>query len=278
MTDDRQTEIDRIDQARREREDALLALLLALMAQSRSHAVHAARSGYDAAQAARNPILGDSGGHFIGMPPVLTAGWLDAYEDGRAIAGTMTGEEVPPMEPGELAEIERAFRRGAQEYAETLADKISDGVKRAQVTAKTPGDELAAIRKVYIDNQVTRLHPGHLAAGVEAQVISAHNGGIVSGAKKLPMLWGFEHVSVVDEATTPICLCRAGLKLPKDHPYWRGRNFPSLHFGCRSFIRVLLYSDNPVESDWLPDIPAAPGFGYLPLLGYLPVSGPYQYA
>lgn len=262
---------EKVEDERRSREEALLLLLLALCVTARSHAVYAARSGNDSAEAARAVILGDNGGHFIGATPIVTAASLNAWEAGYAFGPEMIGEEPTPPPQSLAARAEEYYVGTARAYASDLASRVTGGIHAVVHLALEPTEEVRAIRDVFSDNQMTRQRSARLETDVERTIVSAHNTGIFCGTRVLPKLWGFRHVSVLDGGTTACCRERAGLSLPKDHPYWLDDSFPPLHFSCRSYWRPLRSGDRFTESNTLPTTRPDPGFGKLPPLGYLPI-------
>lgn len=262
---------EKVEEERRSREEALILLLLALCVTARSHAVYAARSGNDPADAARAVVLGDNGGHFIGAAPIVTAASLDAWEAGYGFGPEMIGEEPTPPSQSLVVKAEEYYATVARAYVSDLAGRVTSGIHAAVYLALEPTAEVQAIRDVFVSNQLTRQHHARLETDVERTIVSAHNAGIYAGTRTLPKLWGFRHVSVLDEGTTACCRERAGLTLHKDHPYWHDDNWVPLHWSCRSLIRPVRIGERLTESTTLPTTPADPGFGKLPALGYLPI-------
>lgn len=268
MTDDDQADIDRIEADRKRRERDLLLLLLGLTWNSRSHAVYAARSGTDAtvypARAARQVILGDNGGHFIGAAPLIVQAQEDAFERGYWRAGRLIGEHPEPISDDLRQSVLAQFRDSALRYAKDLARKIGDAINEVLGLALSPQDELAAIRKVYDDLQISRKQPGHFVSEIEARIVGAYNGGLYFAGLASALVTGLSHRSVIDKATTTICLQRDGLILPLTDPYWQ-RGICPLHWGCRSINLPVTGDFTP--SEWRPSEPPAEGFGYPPNWG-----------
>jgi SPP1 gp7 family putative phage head morphogenesis protein len=270
VTDTDPQQIDAIERDRRRRERDLLELLAALTWTSRSHAVHAARSGNDPVAAARMVFLGDNGGHFIGAAPIVVAAQSQAYDAGYRRAGKIAGGTLPPvpLEDSARQQVMSQYRQAATDYSRDLADRVGNGIRTVVNEAMGPREELRAIRGVFDDLRISRKSPGAYEADAERAVCTAYNAGMMHGAHAvgadpLHHLCGFEHVSVIDSGTTEICKQRHGLRLPADHPYWK-TNWCPLHFGCRSvnyplFGRTLT---NPTVT--LPTEPPAPGFGHAP--------------
>jgi SPP1 gp7 family putative phage head morphogenesis protein len=71
--------------------------------------------------------------------------------------------------------------------------------------------------------------------------------------------------AVLDSRTTEICRARNGTVLPADDPWWR-RNWPPLHFNCRSGVRPLTEAEarrrGVVQEP--PSEPPQQGFGLAP--------------
>lgn len=261
MTETPQQTIARLDKERRKREDALLLLLLGLMSTSRSHAVHAARIGAQPADAARMVIMGDRGGHFVGMPPVITAARLAAYKAGYASGAELVAEGAKGEAPSEsdLSQAEESFRIQSEKYAADLADKIDVKIEAAQSKALGPAEEVAEIRRVFQAVQVTRKHYAQLATAVERIIVDGFGGGMKKayadiGGKDLIL----RHYSILDNGTTDICEDRDMLTLYADDAYWDA-NTPQLHWGCRSV--VLPAEPGAVLSNRYPTVPPSPGFG-----------------
>lgn len=276
MSDDDQQQIDRIEADRRRRERDLLALLLALTWNSRSHAIHAARSGNDPVAAARMVFLGDGANYFLGAAPVVVAAQSQAWDAGYRRVGRMAGVTMPPVPPDDEARgaVMTQYRQAAADYARNLADRVGNGIRGVLNEAMGPQEELQAIRGVFDELRISRKEPGAYVADAERAVCESYNAGMWHGAHvadavgqdPLHHLCGFEHVSVLDSGTTQICRQRHGLRLPPDHPYWRTGGHPPLHWGCRSVLKSLWGAKLTNESTTLPTEPPAPGFGYAPSL------------
>lgn len=268
MTPDEQAQLDQIEKERREREWDLLALLLAVCATSRSHAVHAVRSGNDPATAARTVILGDNGGFFLGVAPLVAQAQVDAYEAGLRRVGEMVSGHA--IEPTDLKEITARYKAQADDYAKDLADRIGNGIREVERQALEPHEELQAIRFVFRNGQLTRQVSGRLESDVEAAICGAYSDGMMGGyhapAIRL-LLKGLRHESILDENTTPICRQRHNVQLPVDHPYWQTNKTP-LHWRCRSVIMPILKDFDPTRPEDMPTIPPMAGFG----LGAIPVA------
>lgn len=268
MSDADQANIDRIERDRRRRERELLLLLLALCTTSRNHAVYAARSGNDPAAAARMVILGDSGGHFVGVAPIIVQAQADAYLAGfrrtlRLVGVDTRGQNVPTPDPEDVKEAIAAYKAAADQYAGDLADTVGNGIRQAEAAATDPKEELTRIRFVFRNGQLTRQHFGRLAADAETSVCEAYSDGMMGGyyhpAIRL-LVKGLRHESILDERTTDICRERDGVALPLNHSYWN-RNRPPLHWRCRSILLPILKDFTPTPDSELPIIAPMPGFG-----------------
>ncbi len=70
--------------------------------------------------------------------------------------------------------------------------------------------------------------------------------------------------AVLDNRTTEICRTRNGTVLPADDPWWY-RNWPPLHFNCRSGVRPLTEAEAARRTIGRPDtVPPQDGFGSAP--------------
>jgi SPP1 gp7 family putative phage head morphogenesis protein len=71
--------------------------------------------------------------------------------------------------------------------------------------------------------------------------------------------------AVLDSRTTEICRARNGTVLPADHPWW-SRNWPPLHFNCRSGVRPLTEAEARRRgvAQETPSVSPQPGFGMAP--------------
>lgn len=267
MTPDEQDNVDRIERDRRRRERELLALLLALLATSRSHAIHADRLGHDAAAAATTVLLGDNGGFFVGMAPLIVAAQDEAYDAGFRRAARLTGTmPIPEIDAGQKQAAIAEFQGDAQQTARELADTISAGIRDVTRKAMGPKEELEAMRFVFRKGQLTREHPGRLEARSTAAILEAYNAGLWAGYFNpfiRPKVVALRHVSVIDNSTTAICRERHGITLPVTDDYWLS-NWPGLHWGCRSCVLPILVGQKWEPTHYRPINDPQPGFGQAP--------------
>lgn len=248
--------IAKIERARQRREDELLLLLLMLSDEARRDVAVALKHGL--------PVDGIIANTFARAVPAIAGTMADAHMDAYARFGRITGHDVSRSDAGELAALmalyEPSARQAAQAQTQTLQQALRDGL------AKFPDEAPKMLAQSAFDNAgYSRAYSSGLDSGAERAVVAASNFGIYSAARGIGDKLGMEillrHYSVVDEATTDICLDRDGLTLPATDSYWL-RSIPSLHFRCRSI--VLPAPAGAEISQWRPTVPVAPGFGYAP--------------
>lgn len=240
MTTEEQKELD---DARRRREEELLLLLLLLIAGAYSQSFVTG----DAAGVFRTMLLGNG---VTAIAESMAETHLDAEE--IAIKRYGLGLEIDPAFT--LAELIELYTAQAREMADAMVESL------LKALAANGGDIEAAL----IAAKYTRSDSTNIEIGVERQIVSASNGGLVVGALQGGRITGLRHVSVLDDRTSEICIERGkgtGIQLPANHPYWL-KNWPSLHGHCRSIIEPLLGVYE--ESTRLPEIPPAPGYGKAP--------------
>lgn len=250
MTDSQREIIDKIEADRRKREEEELLLLLLLI----DDGAHTD----DAATSIRSALSTRGVG-------VMAETMAEAHIDGAAIHADV--HTLARIDAGR-ADLIRQYTPQAQATAQAMADAIKTAIDEYKPTAEQPANDI--IREALKKAGYTAEHPRNLKIGIERNVVSAGNAGLVAGGiasvtrtggapKKPP---GLRHVSVIDVRTTDICLPRDGLQLACNHPYWR-ENWPSLHPRCRSIIFPLVGDYDAAESirNFLrPD----PGYGIAP--------------
>lgn len=266
-----------------------------------SVAGHAIALGHDPVQAIRRVIYGDAGLHLPGLRGIVTKAMEDSWVNGYQRAFILAKQPLPeakdipiyeglPRPPDEATETPLPiYVHGPSRFA-AAAGTLLDGlytslgrlIEQAVVEARAAGmttmQVVTAVRQAFIRYGWTRTEPqavnpeskgspGFAAAGVATNaVLQAWGAGYWSGMQN-PLIdtkvSGHRHVSVVDDATSEICLDRDQLVLPKDDPYWRGRAIPPLHNHCRSVV-IPVYG----KQDWSerhPTVPVNPPWGTSPL-------------
>jgi hypothetical protein len=262
-----------VERERRKREDELLLLLLLTLSSAEHDAQTAAVHGFAVAPVLQNVIGGNPFTGHRGVAPTLARGMAKAHRTGYRRAGLMVGTTlIERSDAGTLEELIDQYTPQAEAAAAAMVATLTDETVTAVARARVDGGDAKAVRLAVVDAFVRtgydRSNPYALDLGVERAVVSAHNGGIISGAvdyKLAPSVTGLRHVSVLDSQTTEICQQRNGLQLPVTHPYWHF-NCPSLHPRCRSVLRILTGRFTPSET--LPTEPPFPGWGAAPV-GFL---------
>lgn len=266
MTPAERQRIEAIEKARKKREDEELLLLLLLLDDEIDIAIQvSAASRYVLGSPASMRTVAASIRHGLltrGVP-VLAEGMAGAHIDGVGIYGG----------PGAAADAQRDIEKLIRQYAPVAtqtATAMADAIETAlDLYVATPDRPTNLIKDALKLAGYTVDSPRALKIGIERNVVSAGNAGLlaggigsiryVPGVRRRPP--GLRHVSVLDGATTAICRSRDGLTLPITDPYWLV-NWPSLHARCRSIIAFL--SDDYDVSDWRPGIPPDPGYGVAP--------------
>jgi hypothetical protein len=267
MTDDA-AELERVERERRAREDELLLLILALMSTARRDAAAVLTHGGDPGYAIRSVVTGTNG--FRGVAPLIARTMAQAHRDGYRRAGLMAGTRaVERADAGTLAALVDLYMPGAREAAAAMAATLVQAVYEAVAQARSEGTAGTALRRTVREAfdaaGYTPTHDRGADLATERAVVSAHSFGIISAAIGAPALQGIvtglEHRSILDSSTTDICRERHELRLPVTAAYWR-TNTPSLHFRCRSSLRILTKPFTPTAT--LPQTPPMPGFGSPP--------------
>lgn len=264
-----------------------------------SVAGHAIALGHDPVQAIRRVIYGDAGLHLPGLRGIVTRAMEDAWVNGYQRAFILAKQPLPeakdipiyegaPRPPDEATETPLPiYVHGPSRFAAaagTLLDRlyaslgrlIEQAVAEALTAGMTTMQVVAAVRQAFIRYGWTRTEPqvvnpeskgspGFAAAALATSaILDAWNAGYWGGLNSpavMVKLTAFTHHTVMDGNETDICHERNGLTLPPNDTYWL-HGWPSLHRGCRSVISGHF---EPVDmSDWLPEIPPAPGFGAAP--------------
>lgn len=280
MTDPEQKELERIEKQRREREAALLLLLLGLIYEARRFVGSAIRMGNDPVEPIRKVIFGDAVLHLPGLPGAITGAMADSYAAGYAKVFDLAGVDVLPLyHPGLLD----SYKSAAVDVATDVATQLAGIVRQGMADARTAGLRTAAMARAVMlaftrygftrfdpksVNPLSKGSPGFAAQGIATNVVlTAYGSGMFSGYQSPAVaakLSGYRHVSVLDHRTSAICRNRDGLVLPKNNPYWFGPSVPPLHNHCRSILLPTFGSQD--WSTWLPTVPVdAPwGTGLLP--------------
>jgi hypothetical protein len=263
---------DAIERDRRRREDELLILLLLLADGLRYEIYRDLRDGLElryldthldrfAARATRE--IADS--------------MAQAHRTAYFRLGKFTDGQIGRADADSTAHLRSSYTPQATAAAQAMADSLRTAVlsgvaeQRQAASSVRVGlasdadravaglSDKAVIKRAFDTAGYTAAHPQALDAGVERAIVGASNSGMYVAINSMPIALGIRHVSIIDEATTPICRERNGLTLPADHPYWRG-NMPPLHWRCRSVLVPV--SPQAEQSATLPTVPPMAGFGF----------------
>jgi hypothetical protein len=259
--------VRRIERDRKRREDELMLLLLLLLGGTSTDLIVALRHGFDS-RAVLARRLGDT------AVEIIAERMADAHADAFMRFGRQYEPGINRSNAGPRGEVIERYRPQARDMAQAIAVNLyrsiveqSRATPPADVTpavARSWDSPTAVVRRAFDQCGYGRANPFNLAAGIERNIVLASNVGMFNVVTtRTAVTLGIRHVSIVDAATTDICLDRHGLVLPADHEYWRsGHAIPPLHPRCRS---VLLPVKPPFEADTvLPTVPAAPGWGAMP--------------
>lgn len=259
MTDEER--ITQIEKDRRRRERELLALLILFSLHSEEAGLAAIRAGNNPAVAIRGVWLGSASQGYPGMIDVMAEQMALSNAAGTIRASRLTNIEVPtPDVQAITGGYADASRDAVTQTVETLVDKVQKALADA-------GNPTEALSEAYKSGGYLVENPSTLEVGATKVVVDTYGAGmrVVYDGMEGDLL---RHHSVIDAATTRICLVRDGLTLPANSEYWL-TNWPSLHFSCRSV--VLPAPQGSVVSSTLPSVPPAPGFGFVASPDYLNV-------
>lgn len=252
-----------VERDRKRREEELLLLLLLLMGQATRYAVAAQRLGHDPAQAARNVIQGNPYLEFGGLAAPLSRLLATSYADGRRRTDLMMGTRPPidPVTPDDAA----GFMANAQAIANGMTNSVTAIINQAIADGAAAGmgtrKIATSIRQAVKDAGYLGEDPRVLNVVSERAIVDTHNTGMYDGGKINPEVWGFEFSAVLDKGTTVICRTCNGTRLPKGDP-WFFNHTPSMHWGCRSLLRIIRVGSIKAVATDAPSIEPAPGFGH----------------
>jgi hypothetical protein len=227
-------QLAQLEAARERREDELVLLLLLLIA-----------FGVQRSEGAAD------------RPATLASviGQRAAAEMAESMADMHT-DAFPIYRPGLSVPDREELVRLYSPTARVATDAMLDTIAAAIVAAG--GDVALGLRTA----GYSRSNTAGLELGAERNIVTASNAGLLAAAVGTgERVTGLEHLSVIDDATTDICRPRNRLRLPTLDAYWR-RNWPSLHWRCRSIVVPLTGEFEAGSSKGLPS--PLPGFGVAP--------------
>lgn len=116
-----------------------------------------------------------------------------------------------------------------------------------------------------------RQNPWYWETVFRTNIQSAYNAGRLMGIRKNPDVEFLEFIGIRDSRQTDICRARTGVIRPASDPWWK-RNWPPLHFNCRSTVRPVTAVEKQklgfrvTRASKLKELdPPAEGFGFDPL-------------
>jgi hypothetical protein len=274
MTDTDQKALDRIEADRQRREHELLLLLLLLLDEGTLHVNSAVRIGADPQAALRGVLLGSDRIRQPGLAPTLAEAQAEAYWAGVARAYRSAGLAKPEVTAEDIARAAEAYQPFAVQATQSLytrmAQKIVEGLQAAE--GKGTAATIREIRLAMNAGGFSRANPSGLELVSTQAVLRSYSDGQFNAYTHPDLshlLIGYRHRSVMDSHTTPICIDRENLELPKDHPYWITGGWPPLHFNCRS-VALPIFKGQPFQpSTSLPTVPVMSGFGAAPIRVWL---------
>lgn len=255
---------DRIERDRREREAAVLLLLLALLRKAWVNIVRAIRVGGSWQTVLTGVLLGDDRLDLPGGVGLLSLLMADSAAAGLRRFGRLVGVRLESSATRE--ELVRLFETDARLALERIDAAVRREVERA-LAAASEADSIAAdvraVGEAFRTLGMTEDAPHGARAEATTAVTVAYAQGMqeaVDDPAVRAVLTALRFVNPLDERTTGVCRVRDGVKLPLDHPWWF-RNWPPLHFGCRSIVLPIAgsgvkFTDQPPEVP-----PPTPGFG-----------------
>lgn len=251
----KQEYISAAENRRKKRERELLLLLLLLTDRAVRESISAYKHGLDWRIVIYNRLIGriESGiaGGVFGTAEMMQS----AYSSGYKLAAEI-GTNVP------LAQVSTPvdYYRRAEDFILAMAKAITGSIAGVIALGLSVRETVLRIRAELKIIGYLKRNPFAIETGVERNIVSAFNDGILGYVLSDRRLQGFQHVSVIDEKTTKYCRPRDGTRLPITHPYWLN-NWPSLHYRCRSLIMPV----SGVNWTGVPDAPAPmAGFGKMP--------------
>lgn len=182
---------------------------------------------------------------FQARVPMTKAEWLALEERARRKAFTVAGVAALDLVAEVWDSLLRALEAGIPyaEWAASIRDRLE---------AAWGGPNGHRLEVIFRTNIQMAYSSGRWAQMTRPEVRQA-----------MPY-WMFD--AVLDDRTTPICRERHGTVRPAADPWWQ-RNYPPLHFNCRSGVRPLTeaearargITERPPEDESPQD-----GFGYAP--------------
>lgn len=269
MTESEQKAVDQIERDRHEKEEEMLLLMLLLFGEAIRYAGYAIRTGNSPTHAAQNVILGNQQLGLPGLAPAAGLILASAHAKGAARANALiAGMPAQPASPPSaqvVATYQGIATTMAQGMLNTLIGHIDDAMAAALIPVPpTAKQQASAMAETVKGEGYGPPNPFLLRTVTEKMIVDAYGAGFFLTAKASDKVWGFGFDAILDSVTTIICRTCAGTQLPKDDP-WFLTHSPSMHFGCRSLLSIILFgSKRAVATANPPTIQAAPGFGRAP--------------
>lgn len=268
-----------MERDRRKREAGLLLLLLLLAGRARLFIVRAIHVGAPWTNILRGVLLGNDSIDQPGGVRTLARAMADSHIAGYQRVGRLLGIEMPDLAgvggASAMESLATAYTGAARQQLGRVANSL-EGAVTARLAEVADADRITAdtgaVNEAFERAGWAKLDPfdtdlaenarRSAAAEATAAVLRAYGAGMHEGYQAPPVtdvLTALRFTAVIDERTTTICRARDGVTLPLDSP-WFFRNYPPLHFNCRSVVlplrRQVEFTADP------PDFPLpAEGFG-----------------
>lgn len=194
---------DQIERDRRRREDRLLILLLSIADEARRDSMVAVKHGLSTQTVLVNT--------FAKAGPEISAAMADAHADAFKRFGKLSGRSMPEFTTADLASLALLYDDHAHQAVQAMQRTLDQAI-----TSARQDDQMASakslVQTAFDTSGYTRSHSFALDSGAERAVVTASNVGMIAAAFSSEEVAGLEHVSVVDDRTTDICLARDGVR------------------------------------------------------------------
>jgi Protein of unknown function (DUF3626) len=283
LTAEQKVQVERIDKDRKDREDDLILILLALFEGAYSVAVGAVRNGDDPATAVYDHLFPQTTGprtpntaqNATSLHNALSNAYQTAFRTAVATANAIAGNPITTVTPVSVPTPVTDLAESAHTMVGPLIERINAVVDEAKENGSTSAETVADLKDAFQtggylpDDNAPYKHPYLLDAVAATQINSGYQPGLFGTWDNLPQVLGYEYVSILDDRTTDICTAYAGVQLFKNNPWWL-THFPGCHWNCRSTIIALF---KPFVPTAIPpvDPPPMPGFGMAPA-GFVTLS------
>ncbi len=198
---------------------------------------------------------------FDSLAETLTRGKVDTWVAIADSGGEFDFPKARPMIdlPGDRLRTLDLFGQ-SQAQVETARMHLLDTLGRAMGESVARGDHVragkAAVAEALQAAGFDPSQPHTLEAVYRTATMEANTAARVHAARANDLvwdqLWGWEYTAVGDERTRPEHQAMNGMRLPKDHPFWR-ENMPPNGWNCRCTVMEVFRDEAP---DSYPEPPA----------------------